>query len=39
MRLYPGYTLRTLAEDDIAELFQHLRLLDPDIGKANPIGE
>ena len=38
MRLYPGYTLRTLAEDDIAELFRHFGLLDPDIGKANPIG-
>lgn len=39
MRLYPGYTLRTLAEDDIAELFWHLAILDPDIGKATPSGE
>lgn len=35
MTMYPGYTLRTLAEDDITALFWHLQLLDPDIGKAN----
>ena len=39
MRRYSGYTLQTLADGDIAELFQHFALLDPDIGKAKPIGD
>ena len=31
---YPGYTLRTLLEEDAHELLMMLNLLDPDLGKA-----
>lgn len=34
MRRYPGYTLRTLQEEDAYELLQLLAILDDDIGKA-----
>jgi len=32
---YPGYTLRTLRDEDAYELLQMRALIDPDLGKAN----
>ena len=34
LKEYPGYTLRTLLEEDAHELLMMRRLLDPDLGKA-----
>lgn len=33
MRRYPGYTLSTVLAEDAHDLYQHMALLDPDIGK------
>ena len=34
LREYPGYTLRTLQDEDAYELLQMVNILDPDVGKA-----
>lgn len=33
LKEYPGYTLRTLLEEDAYELLQIQAILDPDVGK------
>ena len=35
LQRWPGYTIRTLMEEDAHELYQTLTLLNPDLGKAD----
>ena len=40
MKRYPGsYTLSSAYAEDAYVIYQHIALLDSDIGKAGPVGE
>lgn len=39
MRAYPGYTLRTLDEEDAHRLLAMRALLEPGVGRADDDGE